>query len=588
MKIKLFVLALLLLSLSGKAQQKYAIGMFHFNLQYVAGDYRIEKRIINESLYPVLQFFEKNPKYKSDIEIQGYAIEVLADEYPEVLKLLKKLVKRNQIELVIAHYSDQFFIGYPADDLKKSIELDDEILAANGLTRSRVFFGQEIQWTPAYASVLKDKYDLVVTSSDPHSYYRDQTLPLVRVHYGNDSILALIGAGEKKLKGLDWQWAFLDDGEVFNTTDYRSNFYRVPEQEKESIERFKKLEKEGYRFVSMSELASKIKALDDYQIPSYPFVPEGTWNMSVCGPFMWMGKQRSGVETDGITRSASYKLRGIILMVEKLIDYEASLGVDVSQLRRLLKEAWKHLLLSEVSDSSGWTPLLVEVQYTDNEFADAYGIIKKMLDILKKEVKNDETLLVDTQTGLVSPISPTVYSPAKPSTFPIPFSVLAENYQSKIQQIDSTSWQLDVKCMRPADGAVEIIFATPTKGLEYSAGAGESVAVEIPTDLKHDPALALSNGFLYLNNGYTLVKDCSVEHLAATWRVAKQQLIFREELRQGNPEMNMRFYLVKGDASKGLNFANKLNTWPSYLVQNRAKNLDYEKITPDNPNFGRQ
>ena len=104
-----FKICILLLVLTGslQAKPKYAVGLFHFNLQYVAGDYRIENRIIRESLYPVLQFFERHPAYKADIEIQGYAIEVLAEEHPEVLALLKKLVEQDQIELVIAHYSDQ-------------------------------------------------------------------------------------------------------------------------------------------------------------------------------------------------------------------------------------------------------------------------------------------------------------------------------------------------------------------------------------------------------------------------------------------------------------------------------------------------
>ena len=168
---KTIILFLLHVLITGaKAEEKYAIGMFHFNFQYVAGDYKIERRIIEQSLYPVLQFFEKNPDFKPDIEMQGYAIEVLAEEHPQVLKLLKKLVDRGQIELVIAHYSDQFFIAYPASDLQKSIEINDQILAKNGLKRSRVFFGQEIQWTPAYPSVLKGKYDIVVTSSDPHAW----------------------------------------------------------------------------------------------------------------------------------------------------------------------------------------------------------------------------------------------------------------------------------------------------------------------------------------------------------------------------------------------------------------------------------
>ena len=583
MKTRILILSVLTLlgSLQAKTQEKYAIGMFHFNLQYVAGDYRIESRIIRESLYPALQFFEKNPKYKSDIEIQGYAIQELAEEHPEVLKLLKKLVNRGQIELVVAHYSDQIFIAYPALDLQKSIEISDEILAKNGLKRSRVFFGQEIQWTPAYPSVLKGQYDLVVTSSDPHSYYRDQTLPLVNVQYGNDQMLGLIDS-KKELNGLTWTYAFLDDGEVFNSLDYNSDFYFVPEQEKKNIDRYKKLEKEGYKFVTMSELAEKIKNLKGYKIPDYPFVPEGTWNMSVCGPFMWMGRQRSGVETDGITRALSYRLRGVILLAEKLVAYAESKGVDVTELKELIKEAWKHLLLSEVSDSSGWSPWLVEVQYTANEVANAKAAIKQVMDKLKKVIPLDaETVLVNTKSGSVKAFEPAKPAQSTESFSPVPFAVRAGKTTTAVKQLNENVYQLDFHCKRPADGAIEIVFDTPTSGLYYSAGAGEDIAVEIPTDLKHDPAFSLSNGFIYLNNGYSLVKDCSVEHLAATWKIKIQKLVFREELAEDNPEMNMRFYLIKGDKNKGLEFANHLNTWPSFLVTKSDNQLTYQKVEPE-------
>ena len=581
-KLNFLLLLFLLMSLISNAQEKYAIGMFHFNLQYVAGDFKIESKIIRNSVYPVLQFFEKNPQYKSDIEIQGYAIETFAEEHPEVLALLKKLVNRGQIELVIAHYSDQFFIAYPALDLQKSIEISDQILAENGIKRSRVFFGQEIQWTPAYASVLKDKYDLVVTSSDPHGHYRGATLPLVNVTYGDDHILGLIGAGENKLDGLTWDFAFLDDGEVFNTLDYNSDFNIVPEQEKKSIDNFKRLQKEGYKFVTMTELANKIKNLKGYKIPDYPFVPEGTWNMSVCGPFMWMGRQRTGIEKDGLTRAASYQLRGVVLLAEKLVDFAASKGFDVSTLRKMIQEAWKHLLLSEVSDSSGWSPWLVEVQYTDNEVANAELIIKEVMKSLKELLPvDDKNYLVNTKTGLVEQLIIPKSYPIEVGILPVPFVVRAEKSVSSVKKINENLYRLDIKGERPADGAVEILFDTPASGLFYSAGSGEEIAVEIPTDLKNDPAFTLSNGFVYLNNGYSLIKDCSVEHIAATWKMKEQKLLFREELNPNNPEMNMRFYLVKGTANDGLKFANKLNTWPSYKVTFSKSGISYSKVLPE-------
>jgi hypothetical protein len=577
------VLFLLILSAGSLfAQNKYAIGMFHFNLQYVAGDYRIENRIIRESLYPVLLFFEKNPRYKSDIEIQGYAIEVLAEEHPKVLTLLKKLVKRGQIELVIAHYSDQFFIAYPALDLQKSIEISDQILEKHGLKRSRVFFGQEIQWSPGLAYALKGKYDVVVTSSDPHGYYRGHTLPLVNVKYGDNQILGLIGGGEKKLNKMEWTWAFLDDGEVFNTTDYNSNFYRVPEQEQKNIDHFKKLAKEGYKFVTMSELVEKIKNDSGYIIPDYPFVPEGTWNMNVCGPFMWMGKQRSGVETDGITRALSYEARGEVLMVEKLIYYAEKKGEDVSELRKLLLEAWKHLLLSEVSDASGWTPWLVEVQYTDNEVASARMALNKIMDQLKKMLPvSDKPLLVSTFTGDVTEDNSIAIPEYKASFLPLVFSVRAASYKAEIRQAGDDLYRFDIICERPEDGAVEIVFETASDGLYYSAGTGEETMVEIPIDLKHDPAFTLSNGFIFLNNGYNLIKDCTVEHLAATWRMKEKKLVFREELREGNNTMKMRFYIKKGLPEEGLKLGNALNTWPSYFVKISKDKISYQRVLPE-------
>jgi hypothetical protein len=396
------------------------------------------------------------------------------------------------------------------------------------------------------------------------------------------NILGLIGAGEKKLNGLMWDFSFLDDGEVFNTLDYRSDFNLVPEQEKQSVDNFKRLEKEGYKFVTMSELADKIKASKDYTIPDYEFVPEGTWNMSVCGPYMWLGRQRSGIEKDGLTRALSYRMRGVIMMAEKLVDYAASKGMDVTRLKKLILEAWKHLLLSEVSDSSGWTPKLVEVQYTDNEVANAEIAIKKVLNSLKDLLPQDGiTYRVNTKSGNLEPAKASVISPSVVRILPVPFAVRAEKSESSIRKINENLYSLDIKGKRPADGAVEIIFDTPASGLFYSAGSGEHIAVELPADLKNNPALSLSNGFVYLNNGYNLIKDCSVEHIAVTWKMKEQKLVFREELNPDNPEMNMRFYLLKGTSDEGLELANKLNTWPSYNITFSKTGITYTRVMPE-------
>lgn len=57
-------------------------------------------------------------------------------------------------------------------------------------------------------------------------------------------------------------------------------------------------------------------------------------------------------------------------------------------------------------------------------------------------------------------------------------------------------------------------------------------------------------------------------------------MVFREELKEGNMEMRMRFYLVRGVSLSGLRFANGLNTWPSYRVEGGPGGVSYGRISP--------
>ncbi|MCP4177661.1 MAG: hypothetical protein GY756_07835 [bacterium] len=576
-------------SLFGQGVKKYALGLFHFNLQYVAGNKKIQNRIIEEDLYPVLQFFEANPKYKSDIEIQGYAIKVLAEHYPEVFKLLKKLVNNGQIELVVGHYSDQFFIAYPAEDLLKSIELSDQLLKKYELKRSKVFYGQELQWTPAYASVLKGNYNIAVSSCDfdPFKWYYGILQPLGYEHYGLNKILVFVGSGKKDLGNIKWKWAFLDDGECFLTKDLNSDFKLVPSVAKENKDNYKKLLNEGYQFVTISEFVNILKNDTNYKVVDYPYVPEGTWNMDKTGgPYMWMGKQ-SGVDADGITRALSYQARGKILLATILVNELKKDNVDISVMKNQITNAWKELLLSEVSDSTGWTPLKEEIRYTSKHAAEANNIAENIIFKAEKFMQlGDEKVLVDTKNREISKLEHIYETEKTDSLTPVWFDVKAKNYTASCHKINNNLYQLDIKCRRPQDGNIIIEFDSAKTGLQYSAGAGERISVKIPTNLKHDPVLTLSNGYLYLGNGYSLIKDCSVEHLAAKCKLSEGKVVFREGLSKKTHSMKMRFYILKGTPEEGLNLGNQINTWPSYILSVQHSDLKIQKVLSlGNDNF---
>ncbi len=573
-------------SLTGAEKPKYALSLFHFNLQYVAGDFRIENRIIQQSFLPLLKLLEQRPTWRINLEIQGWAFEVLEENHPEALRLFRKLMDRKQIELTVAHYSDQFFLAYPALDMRRSIEISDQILDRLGITRSRVFVAQEIQWTPAAPVLLQGAYDVAVTSGDPHGYYRPPSPPLVRARYAGKELLVLLGGGQKELKNLRWTWAFFDDGEVFNTTDYRSDFFRVPEQEKKNIARYEKLESEGYRFITISEFVELLKNDPDYHIPDYPYVPEGTWNMKQGGPYMWMGRQRSGVETDGLTRAICYRTRGRVLLAERLVEYIEKLGQRIQQLREWLLKAWKHLLLSEVSDSSGWTPLLIEVRYTEDEAHKANLIVDTMLQNLAEPLRLNETgYLVETRSGSVQPVTQIAQRSMLPDMPPVPVFVRAESARITCKRIGDHVWMLNIAAKRPPDGTVEIAFPTARSGLIYSPPGGEDAQLEIATDTKRDPILALASGWIYLGNGMNLIKDTYVEHLAATWKREQQRLVFREEMNENEQTLNMRFYILKGRPEQGRQLANTLNVWPLYYLHTLGGKIKTRRLRPEDEPF---
>src|SRR5688572_16215954 len=157
-------------------ERKFALGMFHFNVQYVAGgvigfggpssersESQIEDLIVTESLEPVLDLFLAHPTWGQDIEMQGYMLEVIAKRHPGVLDKLKKLVLSGQIDVDSFHYSDQLFIAYPPVDWERSQTLNDDVFARYGVKRGTSVFCQEGQAGLGLAAPMKAHgYSLLV------------------------------------------------------------------------------------------------------------------------------------------------------------------------------------------------------------------------------------------------------------------------------------------------------------------------------------------------------------------------------------------------------------------------------------------
>ena len=151
------------------ARTKFAMSMFHFNIEYVIGgldytdmagvrhifagvdtaagwdDARVEDWIVTETFAPILQMYYRHPSWGVDIELQGRFVEVLAERHPETLTLLRSMAQRGQVELISFHVNDQLFLAFPREDLDRSIAETKAIFAKHCLPLSGVVFNQEGQ-----------------------------------------------------------------------------------------------------------------------------------------------------------------------------------------------------------------------------------------------------------------------------------------------------------------------------------------------------------------------------------------------------------------------------------------------------------
>ena len=171
-----FILAFLLYPYEMRAADThmYALALFHFNIQYVAGGLiglfneplqpwmtgwevsaeDLEDQIVTESFEPILDLYLSHPGWGVDIELQGYFIEVLAERHPQVLEKLRTLVLSGQGELVSFHYSDQLFIAYSREDLERSQAVNRDVFERYDIPLSGTVFCQEGQaWRDSWSSM---------------------------------------------------------------------------------------------------------------------------------------------------------------------------------------------------------------------------------------------------------------------------------------------------------------------------------------------------------------------------------------------------------------------------------------------------
>jgi hypothetical protein len=384
--------------------EKYSLAVYHFNLQYKAGDVQSYHELHKKSMRPLLRFYDRHPEWALSLEIQGHYLKFMQRFYPEDLAMFSKLNRRDQLELVSVHYSDTLFLAYPERDIQESININQEIFTELGLTRSKVWFGQENQFGPGIACRIMEKNGFETALLNNHylrhhwDYPPEERRPPYWKFKETDSptvnFLTSFGQSYHDEKiALNQTFSYWGDAELaFGATPYFAFLAQPLLQYQKNLIKYRNLEKQGYKMVRVSDYIERVKELH-LKPKEGPYLTDATWNTRYYqGVYLWMGYYRFPWEKDAELRSLTYRTRANLLVAEKLVEWAEAKGIkNLFKLKMWLRMAWRHLILAEVSDSTGQSPARIEVAYTYEECKACENYIFFIL----REIKSQLAILSD-------------------------------------------------------------------------------------------------------------------------------------------------------------------------------------------------
>jgi len=165
----------------------YSTIILHANLQYAEIPVDEIPNVVNQSYIPVLTSLLEIPKLEVVLNFTGVTLEILSNEYPEVLDLLAEGIKKGKFEMTGTGYSHPIFPLLPIEDSRKQIEYNLQVME-NTLNYKPVgFWLPELAYDPTLPSLLKEygytysfiDEDLYKSSSPLTNYYNPSNSPYI-------------------------------------------------------------------------------------------------------------------------------------------------------------------------------------------------------------------------------------------------------------------------------------------------------------------------------------------------------------------------------------------------------------------------
>lgn len=563
------------------ADRNYALSVMHFNVQYVAGGLvgffstpdpaidktaiEVEDAIVVQSFEPVLDLFLAHPTWGSNIELQGYMLDVMAERHPGVLDKLRTLSTSGQIEVMSFHYGDSLFMAYPPADWQRSQALTRQTFEKHGVTLGKAVFCQEGQAGPGMAEAMAQTgYETLIFPKNLFSFLQgDAVEPAPLYQFGPGQMLTSRGlsfsAGGDNVSVNFW---FVDDGELLATGDYDpyivDKFKTSPEALAETEASLSDLEAAGYQITTVSKYVADIATLVTPVEP--PPLLDGTWQPgSTDGIYRWLGG--SGLwwkdERDNDVRTLGALAHRELLAAEVAA---AAAGIDAAE---DLDGAYRLLALGQVTDGTGINPFRGEIEYAIAHFTEILRIARAVLR-RSKEALGASSLCIDTATATVAQ---NATPPPAASETTAPFEVLVESGDRTATQrwslLGPGHYELEIQFSAGDERLLSARFPGTPGDIVYTPGLADQ-PVHVPREafaFEHFD-LALQDGLIGLGGGYYVIKDQGKVHVGARIETADPDVLFHDDTAPAGEETTWTFQIVEGDEAAAQAAARALNVTP--------------------------
>lgn len=581
----LAALALVLFGSSlAEAKEKYALALFHYNLQYVAGGMvgfsflpnpeldldadAIEDLIILESFAPVIELYEKHPSWGADIELQGYFLDVLAARHPALLDKLRKLAKAGQLDVVSFHYSDQLFIAHPEQDWLRSRALTAATFAKHDVPLSRTVFCQEGQAGEGMARRMLDAgYRNMVWPKNLWTYQHGEfdAMPLYGFGPSGDVFLIAGAKGVSYQQGsldLEVTWTFFDDGELLATGDFNPYTPDVFKKNAEALAQYEAelvaLEADGWSIVTVDQYVDAVK--NRVALASPPPLLDGTWQPnSTTGVLRWLGGK--GIwegERDNEVRTL------MALAHRELVAAETAAKQADLDARSELDSAWRLLFLSQVSDASGINPFRGEVEYGIAHATEALRIARGVIREAKTALGRS-TIGIDPGADLVGDAFRDELrgEPADGGPVELAFESGDREVSARWELVEPGHHRLELDIGVGTATSTSVTFAGELSDeiVTTRALADEELATYLRSSFSFESFhLPLPLGLVSVAPDTFVIADRGRVHLAAEIRRDNADVTFLDQTLTAGETARWVFHVYQGSGQQALELARRINS----------------------------